>query len=109
MDVGQSVITICITAYITIQSTVLLYIMVTVDMHYILSAAGDDFSTGPVKVTFGPWETTACERIAIFNDSIDEDSEVLQVVVLRENSAQELQVEEEVGSLPVTIQGETGV
>lgn len=76
---------------------------------YILSAASEDFSPGPVMVTFGPWETTACERIAIFNDSIDEDSEDLRVVVLRESSTQGLQVEEEVGSLPVTIQGGTGV
>ena len=107
MDVGQSVIYQyhCIHNYPVYCSA-----MYYGDCgHYILSAAGEDFSTGPVKVTFGPWETTACERIAIFNDSIDEDSEVLQVVVLRESSAQELQVEEEVGSLPVTIQGETGV
>ena len=47
-------------------------------------------------------------RIPIFNDSIDEDSEEFEVVVLRENDVQGLQVEERVGSLPITIQGGIG-
>ena len=58
---------------------------------------------------FGPWQTSACVRIPIFNDSIDEDSEEFEVVVLRESGVQGLQVEERVGSLPITIQGRIGV
>ena len=72
------------------------------------SAAGEDFSSAPVTVRFGPWQTTACVRIPIFNDSIDEDSEEFEVVVLCENDVQGLQVEEGVGSLPITIQGGIG-
>lgn len=86
--------------------------MVNADNTNLLEPSGcswGGFSPHPVMVRFGAKVTTACVRIAIFNYSFDENSEDLQVVVLRKSGVQGLEVEEETGSLPVTIQGGTGV